>query len=48
MIKLKSEVLFQLINLFVIILVLYIPVMGGSNVIVIFKEVLIIMMLLLF
>ena len=45
--KLRFEILFQLINLFLILLVVYILVMGGSQVIVVFKEVLFIMIPLL-
>ena len=45
--KLKLEILFQLINLFVRLQVVYLLVMGGSQVISVFKEVLFIMMLLL-
>ena len=47
MIKLRLETLFQLIKLFVRLLVLCLMVVGGSQVIVVFKEVLFIMMLLL-
>ena len=44
MIKLRLEILFQLINLFVRLLVIYLLVMVGSKVVVVFKEVLFIMM----
>ena len=45
--KLMLEILFKLINLFVRLLVVKILVMGGSQVIYVFKEVLFIMMLLI-
>ena len=43
MIKLRLDILFQQINLFVRILVVYLLVMVGSQVIVVFKEVIFIM-----
>ena len=48
MIKLRLEILFQLMIFFVRILVVYLLVMGGSQVIFIFKDVLSRMMPLLF
>ena len=45
--KLRLDIFFQLINLFVILLVVYLMVMVGSQVIVVFKEVIFIMMPLL-
>ena len=48
MINLRLEIFFQLINLFVGIPVTYLLIMGGSHVIVVLKEVLFVMMPLLF